>query len=81
LKYVNTILGNQSLHIALNAADEVAVYFFLKDKISFLDIIKTIDYVIDSIKNEKIEINNFEDIYILDNKCRKIAENYIKEEL
>ena len=81
LKHINTILGNHSLHIALNAADEVAVDFFLKDKISFLDIIKTIDYVIDSIKKEIVEINNFEDIYILDNKCRKIAEKYIKEEL
>ena len=81
LKHINEILGNQSLHIALNAADEIAVDYFLRGEISFLDIIKTIDQVIETIKSEKIEINNFEDIYFLDNKCRKIAEKYIEEEL
>lgn len=79
LKLLEDILGNQKLHIALNAADEVAVEYFLKDKIKFLDIISTINYVIEQTKKINLKINNFEDIYKLDKKCRKIAEEHIKE--
>lgn len=81
LKNLDKILGNQSLHIALNASDEVAVDYFLKEKINYLDIIKTINYVINEIESRHINIRKFQDIFNLDNECRKIAEKFIEEEL
>lgn len=81
LKNLNRILGNQSLHIALNAADEVAVDYFLKEKIKYLDIHKIINYVINSIEKKHLKINSFKDIFSLDLECRKIATKYIEEEL
>lgn len=81
LNYLDKILGNQKLHIALNAADEVAVKYFLTEKIKFIDIFKIIKNVIDIVSAQKININTFKDIFNLDNECRIIAENFIKEEL
>ncbi|SDC23013.1 1-deoxy-D-xylulose-5-phosphate reductoisomerase [Geotoga petraea] len=81
LKNLDRILGNHSLHIALNASDEVAVDYFLKGNIKYLDINKTINYVINEIEKKQINIKNFQDIFNLDNECRKIAEEFIKEEL
>ena len=62
--------------IALNAANEVAVEAFLKKKIGFLDIMKVIDFVLESCDAK--EIDSLEAVILYDEACRDIASNYIQ---
>ena len=59
----------------LNAANEIAVKFFLEKKIGFLDIIKIIKYVLYNSKNKKIK--NITDIYEIDESTRQFTTEYI----
>ncbi|MBK47978.1 MAG: 1-deoxy-D-xylulose-5-phosphate reductoisomerase [Pelagibacteraceae bacterium] len=61
--------------LIFNAANEVAVKFFLKQKIKFMDIIKIVKKIISISK--KHSINNLEDIYSVDKYIRELTEDYI----
>ncbi len=63
--------------LILNAANEISVEYFLKDKIMFTDIPNIIQEVFD-----KVEItsnDNIESIIENDNEVRSISQNLIKE--
>ena len=62
--------------ISLNAVNEVAVESFIKNNISFNAIINIIEESLSKIKSNNI--NNLEDIFIIDNKARKISKQIIK---
>ena len=62
--------------ISLNAVNEVAVESFIKNNISFNAIINIIEESLSKIKS--YNINNLEDIFIIDNKARKISKQIIK---
>ena len=65
-----------SFVISLNAVNEVAVESFIKNNISFSAIISIIEESLNKIKNHNI--NDLEDIYIIDNKARKISKQIIQ---
>lgn len=61
----------------LNAANEVAVEGFLRNKIGFLDIIKVVSWVLE--KSNFTELTSIEDVYAQDEQARKVARQCIKE--
>ena len=73
IKTAYEILGNQKLHIAYNAADEIFVELFLNGKISFLEINKGISETLNKIEKESIKLTSFEDVFKVDALSRNIA--------
>jgi len=59
----------------LNAANEVAVGAFLKERIRFLDIPVIVEKVMT--KEKEAKINSLEDVFELDKKARIIADGLI----
>ena len=64
-----------SYPLIFNAANEVAVSFFLKKKIQFMDIIKIVKKILSKSKNYKI--NKIDDIYIVDKNIRVLTNEYV----
>ena len=64
-----------SYPLIFNAANEIAVNFFLKNKIKFMDIIKIVKKILSKSKNYKI--NSINDIYTTDEKIRNLTKEYI----
>ncbi len=60
-----------------NAVNEVAVEAFLNKKVKFLDIPNIIETILN--KSEFTRINNINEIFLIDNKARIDAKNYIKK--
>ena len=65
-----------SYPIEINAANEVAVNAFLKNKIKFLQISELIESALNSAKNQSF--NSIEDILMIDDQARKKAEDLLK---
>lgn len=59
----------------LNAADEIAVGYFLKDSIKFTDIFKVVEYIVTTFNN--IANPTIEDIIRADNEARIKTKEYI----
>ena len=59
----------------LNAADEIAVGYFLKDSIKFTDIFKAVEYIVTTFNN--IANPTIEDIIRADNEARIKTKEYI----
>lgn len=59
----------------LNAADEIAVGYFLKDSIKFTDIFKAVEYIVTTFNN--IADPTIEDIIRADNEARIKTKEYI----
>jgi len=72
-RYVLKKGGN--LPSVFNASNEVAVEFFLNNKIKFLDIIKIVKYIVHKFKYKKI--NSAEDVFEADKLSRLITKDYI----
>ena len=66
-----------SYPLIFNAANEIAVSFFLENKIKFMDIIKIVKKILSMSKNYKI--NNINDIYIADERIRILTKEYINK--
>jgi len=64
-----------SYPLIFNTANEIAVSFFLENKIKFMDIIKIVKKILSMSKNYKI--NNINDIYIVDERIRILTKEYI----
>ena len=65
-----------SYPIEINAANEVAVNAFLKNKINFLQISELIETALNSAKNQSF--NSIEDILMIDEQARKKTEDLLK---
>ena len=61
----------------LNASDEVAVSYFLNDKIGFLDVFKVVEDVVKSFKN--IKNPTLEDIVNADKEARILTREHIEK--
>ncbi len=73
------ILAGKFYTVSLNAANEVAVEQFLREKIAFVDIANVISHVQATIKfDDKLDVS-VESILIADQQARKIAETFIKQ--
>ena len=64
-----------SYPLIFNTANDVAVSYFLKEKINFLDILKIIKKILS--KSENYKINKIDDIYSIDKKIRILTSEYI----
>ena len=62
--------------LILNAANEISVEYFLKDKISFLDIPNIIEDILDS--GDVVEHDTLDSIIENDKEIRELTRNYIK---
>lgn len=69
-------LQNPDLGVAINAANEVAVYKFLRGECGFLDISQTVLAAAKRFENEKIESES--GIFEVDSEVRKWAEKLLK---
>lgn len=62
--------------VILNAVDEIAIDYFLKGKIKFIDIYKVMAYIFRGYKSSAIK--EIEDVFFWDNWARAKAEEYLK---
>jgi len=65
-----------NLPCVINAADEVAVEYFLNDRIRFYDIYRSVDHIFSITKKEKIA--GLDDILFWDNWARFKAKGFLK---
>jgi len=79
-----SLSGGENLSIAYNAANEIAVEAFLKEKIEFLEIPRLVGYVLDksmlaysSSANSGERLESIEAILNADRGARKMAEDYV----
>lgn len=63
--------------IVLNAANEVAVSYFLNDRIHFGNIYDCVDHTLNNI--EKLYAYSYEDALYADNRARQIAKEFLEE--
>ena len=63
--------------IALNAANEIAVSYFLNDRIHFGNIYDCVDHTLNNI--EKLYAYSYEDALYADNRARQIAKEFLEE--
>jgi 1-deoxy-D-xylulose-5-phosphate reductoisomerase len=79
-----SLRGTAFLPAVYNAANEIAVEAFLKERIGFLEIPRIVGYVINQSKPEENpkpgeeEINEIETVLAQDRKARKLAVEYIE---
>jgi len=77
MRLVKSVLaGEDSLAIALNAANEVANQAFQDGKIGFMDIVSTVEAVLEKTSNQYIE--TLEQVWALDTETRRLAEDVIQ---
>lgn len=67
---------SQAACIALNAANEVAVDYFLREKIRYTDIATIIAHNMDQIEKHSYDLNTLESVLALDAQSRRLAEQY-----
>ncbi len=80
LKLVREVIDEgKILPVVFNAAGEVAVYEFLQGNISFLDIENIIFDMVEHASNIKFKVNEFEDIFPIDEEIRIITLEKIKK--
>ena len=80
LSLAYNVLGvGESATIVLNAANEIAVEYFLKEHIRFTEIPVVIDEALQHIERE--EVNSLEMILAKDQQARRYAKNFIHDSL
>jgi 1-deoxy-D-xylulose-5-phosphate reductoisomerase len=67
--------AGQAACVTFNAANEIAVQAFLDSKIGFLDIIRTVNVMLDKI--QKVDLSGLADILSLDQSVRRSTADYI----
>lgn len=67
---------SQAACVALNAANEVAVDYFLNEKIRYTDIAVVIAHCINQIEKYTYELNDLDAVLDLNQQSRQIAEQY-----
>lgn len=68
--------ASQAACVALNAANEVAVDYFLKEKIRYTDIAAVIAYCIDDVEKQSYVLNHLDAVLDLNQQSRHSAEQY-----
>jgi 1-deoxy-D-xylulose-5-phosphate reductoisomerase len=68
--------------VALNAANEIAVEAFLKERISFMQIPYVVEMVVEKIiSSAKNAVENLDHVFEIDNEARNLAEQLIKSKI
>ena len=70
--------GDESIPVALNSANEIAVSYFLNNKIKFNSIFATVDYTMNIFEGRKSQINlNLEDLLEIDKEAKSLASDFL----
>ncbi len=76
MRLVQTVMqGNDTLAISMNAANEVANQAFRDRKLGFMDIVHTVEEVLEKVKN--IPVDNLDDVWVHDREARRLAQEII----
>lgn len=68
--------SSQAACVALNAANEIAVDYFLQEKIRYTDIAAVIAHGIDQVEKHSYQLSHLDAVLDLDQQSRRIAERY-----
>lgn len=71
----DALAGPDSMPTVLNAANEVAVAAFLEKRIGFLDIPKTIEYLLET--SDHSQLSDLEHVVAVDAEARRLAQQFI----
>ncbi len=70
--------GDESIPVALNSANEIAVSYFLNNKIKFNSIFAAVDYTMNIFEGRKSQINlNVEDLLEIDKEAKSLASDFL----
>ncbi|MEC8169204.1 MAG: 1-deoxy-D-xylulose-5-phosphate reductoisomerase, partial [Pseudomonadota bacterium] len=70
--------GDESIPVALNSANEIAVSYFLNNKIKFNSIFTAVDYTMNIFEGRKSQINlNVEDLLEIDKEAKSLASDFL----
>ena len=70
--------GDESIPVALNSANEIAVSYFLNNKIKFNSIFNAVDYTMNIFEGRKSQINlNVEDLLEIDKEAKSLASDFL----
>jgi len=76
MRLVNGVLaGRDSLAIALNAANEIANQAFRERRISFTDIVRVVEHILEVC--EDVSVNSLDDVWSRDREIRGLTESFI----
>lgn len=73
--------SSQAACVALNAANEVAVQYFLEGRIRYTDIASLIAHTIDQVEKQSYSQNSLAEVLALDQQCRRLAAAYAQSSL
>ena len=70
--------GDESIPVALNSANEIAVSYFLNNKIKFNSIFTAVDYTMNICEGRKSQSNlELEDLLEIDKEAKSLASNFL----
>ena len=70
--------GDETIPVALNSANEIAVSYFLNNKIKFNSIFAAVDYTMNIFEGRPSESNlDIEDLLEIDEEAKTIASNFL----
>ena len=73
------LVKGQTATAVMNAANEVAVGAFLNRKIGFLEIVRTVEKVVEHF--EMMPVATIDDVIAVDSKAREAARRHIDERI
>jgi len=76
MRLVQTVMqGHDTLAISMNAANEVANQAFRNRKLGFMDIVRTVEAVLEKVENTPVD--SLEDVWSHDREARRLAQEMI----
>jgi len=67
--------GHDTLAISMNAANEVANQAFRDRKLGFMDIVHTVEAVLERVENTPVD--SLDDVWLYDKEARRLAQEII----
>jgi len=71
----NVMQGNDTLAVSMNAANEVANQAFRDRKLGFMDIVHTVEAVLEKVENSPVD--SIDDVWSYDREARRLAQEII----
>lgn len=71
----NVMQGNDTLAVSMNAANEVANQAFRDRKLGFMDIVHTVEAVLEKVENTPVD--SIDDVWSYDREARRLAQEII----
>jgi 1-deoxy-D-xylulose-5-phosphate reductoisomerase len=72
--------GDETIPVALNSANEIAVSYFLNNKVKFNSIFDSVDYTMDIFEGRPSQYDlNLQDLLEVDKEAKKIATDFLSK--